>query len=109
MTDIIKTFEFTSHKKFNITVRVYKNRIEIDYTKSNTLFIKGLTGICTIYLKHLTSIEFFPNFYMEFLCPGYVHVDSTLAKVGADNSIFFTKKENDKAIELYSLINSLIN
>lgn len=105
MKELLGAFEFTSNNKFN--VRVYENRVEIESVGVGNLFAKGLTGICAIYFKNLSAIEFSQG-YMEFLCPGYVHVDSTTKKVAADNVILFTKKECDKAKELYDLINSLI-
>lgn len=111
MRDLVKEFEFTSNRKFN--VKVYENRVEINSSGAGNFLSKGITGTATIFLKHLTALEFKlegsgTTGYLEFLCPGYVHQESTLKKVGADNVILFSKKEHDQALELYNLINTLV-
>lgn len=111
MRDLVKEFEFTSNRKFN--VKVYENRLEIKFSGAGNFLSKGLTGTTTIFLKHLTALEFklegsATTGYLEFLCPGYTHQESTLKKVEADNAILFTKKEHDKALELYNLITTLV-
>lgn len=106
MSQLIKSFDFTSNGKFN--VNVYENRIEIKSLGAGNLLVKGITGITTIFLKHLTAIEYNPVAYLEFLTPGFIHQSSTTKKVQCDNVVLFTKKEEALAQELYDMIMELV-
>ena len=80
MSNFLKEFEFISNRKFNVTV--YENRVEIKSSGTGNFLTKGVTGTSTIFLKHLTALEFKlegsgTTGYLEFLCPGYTHEEST--------------------------------
>lgn len=94
---------------------VFENRIILDRTSSTSAkILSGLSGNKTIPMKSIQSVQFKEagsafNGFIQFGILGGVESNGGILAAGVDeNSVFFTKSENDKAKQIKEYIEGRI-
>lgn len=94
----------------NGQITMFWSKISITREGRRAFFSRGFAGTKTIFLRHLTAVQFkeagkFTNGFIQFVFPGSQEDKGGLFSAGKDeNTVMFNKEQEPEFKKLYDII-----